>query len=80
VCGTPTASSYCRRCNDGGRGTYRWRKLRAARRELDEHRCVYCGVTEDLTVDLDPRLGGDHRAATLEDCVTACRSCNARLG
>jgi 5-methylcytosine-specific restriction endonuclease McrA len=46
----------------------------------DGYRCFYCGSTKDLTVDLDPRLRGNHRGATLADCVTACRSCNSRRG
>ena len=44
-----------------------------------QSRCVYCGATDDLTADLDPRLRGDHRAATIDDCVTACRRCTSRL-
>ena len=31
------------------------------------------------TVHLDPRLGGNHLAATLADCTRACRSCHGTL-
>jgi 5-methylcytosine-specific restriction endonuclease McrA len=87
-CGQRTRSSRCPRCtrrrelvrtSASGRNTHAWQKLRALRK-LDGYRCVYCGSTEDLTVDLDPRLHGNHRVATITDCVTACRSCNSRRG
>jgi hypothetical protein len=78
-CGTLTTRSWCGSCADGGRSLYRWRQLRALRREIDGNRCVYCGAIEDLTVDLDPRLRSNHRIATVGDCVTACRRCNTSL-
>jgi 5-methylcytosine-specific restriction endonuclease McrA len=78
-CGQLTTSSYCPRCTNGGRNLRWWRQVRAARRDIDRNQCVYCGSTTDLTVDLDPRLRSDHTIATIDDCVTACRRCNARL-
>jgi len=84
-CGQRARGTRCPTCarrdtTARGRNTYAWQRLRAERRRLDGHRCTYCGATQDLTVHLDPRLAGNHRAATLADCVTACRSCNSRLG
>ncbi len=87
-CGCRTKGSRCSDCrarrdaahgHASGRNQYRWQKLRAQRKQLDAHRCVYCGATTDLTVHLDPRLKGNHRMATITDCVTACRRCNSRL-
>jgi hypothetical protein len=37
-------------------------------------------AADRLAVDLNPRLHGNHRLATIADCVTACRSCNSRRG
>ena len=53
-----------------------WREQIKAR---DGHRCVYCGSTEDLTIDhVTPKCRGgvDHA----DNCVTACRPCNQRKG
>jgi 5-methylcytosine-specific restriction endonuclease McrA len=88
-CGSRTKGSRCAACKArrelvrataSGRNTYHWQKVRERRKRLDGYRCVYCGATRDLTVDLDPRLHGNHRVATITDCVTACRSCNSRRG
>jgi 5-methylcytosine-specific restriction endonuclease McrA len=79
-CGALTrGGSYCTRCAKGGRNLYRWQKIRATTRVRDGQRCVYCGSTEDLTVDLNPALRSRHQVATVGDCVTACRSCNTSL-
>ena len=84
-CGVRTKGSRCAVCSPRherahGRGTQEWKRLRAARRHLDGYQCVICGSTQDLTVDLDERLHGRHRGATLADCRTLCRSCNSSLG
>jgi len=88
-CGCRTKGSRCTTCQTrrdaprkhaSGRNSYQWQQLRDQRKQLDGHRCVYCGTTEDLTVDLDPRLRGNHWAATINDCRTACRHCNSSLG
>jgi 5-methylcytosine-specific restriction endonuclease McrA len=53
-----------------------WRDSIKAR---DGHRCVYCGSTEDLTIDhIHPKCRGgiDHA----DNCVTACRPCNQAKG
>lgn len=81
-CGCRTQGSRCPTCRQHhelahGRNTAAWQRLRAMVRARDGHRCTYCGATADLTVDLDPRLGGNHRVATIDDCRTACRSCNS---
>ena len=43
------------------------------------HKCVYCGATEDLTQDhIIPLIrGGPH---TISNVAPACRSCNSRKG
>jgi 5-methylcytosine-specific restriction endonuclease McrA len=48
----------------------------AAVYELYGHRCIYCGATEDLTLDhvIPLAAGGAHSEDNL---VVACRSCNA---
>ena len=53
-----------------------WRDSIKAR---DGYKCVYCGCTENLTIDhVRPRaLGG---STTASNCVTACRSCNQEKG
>jgi len=89
-CGCRTKGSRCAGCQQrrelarttaSGRNTYTWQQLRAERKCLDGHRCVYCGATTDLTVDLiNPALRGDNRQATVADCITACRPCNSRGG
>jgi 5-methylcytosine-specific restriction endonuclease McrA len=62
-CGCRTNDSRCAACQARiGRNTYHWQQTRAARKELDGHRCVYCGSTDDLTGDL---LRGHHSTATL---------------
>ena len=60
-----------------GRNTYQWQQLRELRKRIDGYRCTYCGSTNDLTADLDPRLRGNHRIAMINDCRTACRTCNS---
>ena len=85
-CGRRTKGSRCPTCRPrhelartraSGRNTFRWRQLREQRKRIDGYRCTYCGSTQDLTVDLDPHLRGNHRVATINDCRTACRSCRA---
>ncbi len=88
-CGRRTDSPRCLICQarreapyrqSHGRNTYRWQQLCEQRKRIDGFRCTYCGATDDLTVDLDPRLRGNHRAATINDCRTACRRCNSSRG
>ncbi len=53
-----------------------WRNNIKAR---DGHQCVYCGSTEELTIDhVRPRSKGGDTSAS--NCVTACRTCNSRKG
>lgn len=59
-----------------------WRRLRAAALQRDGGWCQLRleGCTgRATTVHLRPELGGDHRRATLEDCVSACRVCHGRV-
>ena len=45
----------------------------------DNNRCIYCGSTEDLTIDhVRPRCRGGETNAS--NCVTACLSCNQEKG
>lgn len=59
-----------------GRNTAAWRRLRAARIALDDHRCTRCHTTRDLTVHLRPTLNGQHDLATIHDVTTLCRHCH----
>lgn len=53
-----------------------WRENIKAR---DGYSCVYCGSTEDLTIDhVIPQCKGG--PTTASNCVTACRSCNQSKG
>lgn len=54
----------------------RWKKTRAVVLARDGFRCVTCGTSDDLTVDL--LVGFDHAAARPDDCVTRCRVCHGR--
>jgi 5-methylcytosine-specific restriction endonuclease McrA len=54
-------------------------KLRRAVYERDHYRCRYCGGFERLSLDhVVPESRGG--AATEENLVTACRTCNTRKG
>jgi 5-methylcytosine-specific restriction endonuclease McrA len=56
-----------------------WRKLRVLALQRDNYRCTlrHPGCTERAnTVHIDPRLKGNHLAATLNDCRSACRHCH----
>ena len=53
-----------------------WRQLIKAR---DGFKCVYCGSTENLTIDhIRPQSKGGKTSA--QNCCTACRSCNQAKG
>ena len=53
-----------------------WRYLIKLR---DNNTCVYCGSTEQLTIDhIRPRCRGGETSAT--NCVTACLTCNQAKG
>lgn len=53
-----------------------WRSLIKLR---DNHACVYCGSSENLTIDhVRPRCRGGETTAS--NCVTACLSCNQAKG
>jgi DNA-directed RNA polymerase subunit RPC12/RpoP len=56
-----------------------WRVVRAARLELDGHRCQlrFPGCTGRATsVHLAEELGSDHRRATVENTLSACAHCH----
>lgn len=90
-CGIPTAGTYCRAHDDeqarraakaraNGLGTTYWRDLRVAALVRDGGQCVLhvdAGCTRRATsVHIRPELGGDHLAARLEDCKSACAHCH----
>ncbi len=57
------------------RDSYHWRRLREQAKRATGC-CQACGATSDLSVHV---IGvGNHRSATLADCVTLCRSCHGR--
>ena len=54
-------------------------RLSLAALHRDNFTCQRCGKVGDrrqLTGHLDPRLGGNHRIAALEDITTLCLSCH----
>jgi len=60
-----------------------WIRLRQLALERDGYQCQlrasrHCAGVAD-TVHLAPRLGGNHWNATLDDCVSACRSCHGTV-
>ena len=61
-----------------GRTTQHWKRLRVQALDRDDYTCQVCGQPA-VSVHINPALGGDHRAATLDDCVSACLSCHGRL-
>jgi len=70
-----------KRQSQAGRDERWWRRFRKLVLNRDSRACRRCGATTDLTVDLiNPALRGDHRQATVADCITACRPCNSRGG
>jgi 5-methylcytosine-specific restriction endonuclease McrA len=59
-----------------------WIKLRKLALERDGYRCRLRGrrcTGTATTVHLDPRLGGNHRIATLADCTSLCRRCHGAI-
>jgi hypothetical protein len=68
-----------------GRTTSHWKKLARAAKQNAGYRCQSCGRLEErtpagwLSVHLRPELGGNHRAATLDDVVVLCLSCHGTL-
>ena len=55
------------------------RLFRDSIKARDGHKCVYCGSSENLTIDParpKPKGGTD----TADNCVTACRPCNQAKG
>ena len=55
------------------------RMFREQIKARDGHKCVYCGSTENLTIDhVRPKSCGGQDIAS--NCVTACRPCNQAKG
>ena len=55
------------------------RMFRESIKARDGHKCVYCGSSENLTVDhVRPRTKGG--TDTADNLVTACRPCNQAKG
>jgi 5-methylcytosine-specific restriction endonuclease McrA len=70
---------------DQGRTTAHWKNLARRAKQAAGYRCQGCGCPEVrdsrgwLSVHLRPELGGNHRAATLDDVVVLCLSCHGTL-
>jgi hypothetical protein len=70
---------------DQGRTTSHWKSLARTAKQAAGYRCQSCGRPEErtptgwLSVHLRPELGGNHRAATLDDVVVLCLSCHGTL-
>jgi hypothetical protein len=65
-----------------GLTTTRWARLRLQRLTLDRWQCQLRlgGCTgRAATVHLRAALGGNHQAATIDDCVSACGHCHGVL-
>jgi 5-methylcytosine-specific restriction endonuclease McrA len=58
-----------------GLASAHWRGVRQAVLDRDGWRCQRCGARAS-SVHLDPQLHGDHYHATIDNCVTLCRSCH----
>jgi 5-methylcytosine-specific restriction endonuclease McrA len=55
------------------------RMFRESIKARDGHKCVYCGSSENLTVDhIRPKSKGG--TDTADNLVTACRPCNQAKG
>lgn len=55
------------------------RMFRESIKDRDGHKCVYCGSSENLTIDhVRPKSKGG--TDTADNCVTACRPCNQAKG
>ncbi len=55
------------------------RMFRDSIKARDGHKCVYCGSSENLTVDhIRPKSKGG--SDTADNLVTACRPCNQAKG
>lgn len=73
---TPRSLMYEMLCFRSGDAKRMWRDGIKAR---DGYKCVYCGSTENLTIDhVVPRCKGGEDLSS--NCVTACRSCNQAKG
>jgi 5-methylcytosine-specific restriction endonuclease McrA len=66
------------RAKTSGRTTAAWKKLRAQVLERDDYACLRCG-RRAFSVHIDPRLGGDHRLAMIDDCWSLCSSCHGTI-
>ena len=55
------------------------RMFREGIKARDGHKCVYCGSSENLTLDhVRPKSHGG--TDTADNCVTACRPCHPAKG
>jgi 5-methylcytosine-specific restriction endonuclease McrA len=66
------------RAKTSGRTTAAWKKLRVQVLERDDYACLRCG-RRAVSVHIDPRLRGDHRLATVDDCWSLCASCHGTI-
>lgn len=63
------------------RNTKAYRKVRVKVLNRDGHVCMYCGSSEQLTVDhVLPIAKHPELAMDMENMVIACRPCNSRKG
>lgn len=79
-CGRPSRGTRCpEHAIAYGYGSAHWQQIRAARLQLDGHRCTlrHHGCTElATTVHLDPSCCGDHSIATIANTTSACLHCH----
>ena len=73
---TPSSFMYDLKCFRSSDAKKMWRDAIKAR---DEYSCVYCGSTEELTIDhVRPKAKGG--STTANNCVTCCKKCNQAKG
>lgn len=92
-CGRPTTGNRCgctptdnerrhEKAKTNELHSTHWRKTRAERLALAADQCELrlrgCTITA-TTVHLDPRLAGNHLAATTHDCLAACHHCHGTI-
>lgn len=72
-----------RKAVEHGRCTAAWEHTRLARLQLDAYTCQACRGevcgNRHLTVHLAPELEGNHRDATVDDCITLGAKCHGRI-
>ena len=62
------------------RDSRQWRALRKTILERDGYTCYYCGQAADTVDHIMPVSQHPDMAMSVENCVSACKTCNSRKG